>query len=389
MPVIQLDTNNTRVRLFEQNESIGFSDMNKLAGSDQSDSSYDHLINLSLAMMGQFDGTTPRPLGFKVSFAGNQVTIGKGIVVRNDGIFKFAGGVFTVNAAAGSGIYEVEMSTLFDTPTSKEYINILTETISTAIGNTRKNFQLRLYENYVAGTTPPPVTSGRLKICEYITTAPSGSIVTVQNPITVFETNNGKVPLTGVTYVFDAAYAPASGIVNSDGFMRADGATVPSGNALAGWVTPNLVDGSYIEGATVPSLANVGSNSKVLTPAELAEHGHSMSHVHPMPHTHGLSGSSATPIVTDLGAITNPSALPSGYSLFTGFGGDNSIVSSIPDQTQLIMQKATVNFSGNTNSQSTTDTGDVSTPNTGTQGANQAFDLRSARKQGIPLIRVN
>ena len=388
MPVIQLDTNNTRVRLFEQNESIGFSDMNKLAGSDQSDSSYDHLINLSLAMMGQFDGTTPRPLGFKVSFAGNQVTIGKGIVVRNDGIFKFAGGVFTVNAAAGSGIYEVEMSTLFDTPTSKEYINILTETISTAIGNTRKNFQLRLYENYVAGTTPPPVTSGRLKICEYITTAPGGSIVTVQNPITVFETNNGKVPLASVIYSFDAAYAPASGIVNSDGFMRADGATVPSGNALAGWVTPNLVDGSYIEGATVPSLANVGSNSKVLTPAELAEHEHSMSHIHPMPHTHGLSGSSATAIVNEIefnGGVASP-----GYVNPQLLNGALNRIKNTPDfQMAMYLQKATVNFSGNTNSQSTTDTGDVSTPNTGTQGANQAFDLRSARKQGIPLIRVN
>lgn len=358
MPVIQVNTNDTRVRLFEQNEKTSYDAMNAVSGAVPTDSGYDHLINLALAMMGELS-TNPRPLGFKVTFTGNQVTIGKGIVVRNDGIFKYAGGTYTVNAAAQSGIYEIEMSTLYDSPVSKDYINILTETISTAVGNSRKNFQLRLYENYTNSLTPPSPTAGRIKLFDYVTVAPGGNIQSVSNPIVAYDTQNGKVPLSGITYLFNAAYAPASGIVNSDGFMLADGSTVPDGYALSGWVTPNLVDGSYIEGNMSPSLANIGSNSKIISAAEMPIHSHTM------------SGTGST-VVTDI--AFSGGAAPGGYINPSLFAGALNRIKNTPDfQIAMYILKQSIAVGGST----------------GNAGASSAFDLRSMRKQGIPLVRVN
>ena len=355
MPVIQVNTNDTRVRLFEQNEKVTYDSMNQISGANSTDAAYDHLINLALGMMGEFGNGNPRPLGFKVSFTGNQVTIGQGIIVRNDGIFKFAGGTFTVNIAAQSGIYEVELSTLYDTPIGKEYINILTETIVSNTGNSKKNFQLRLYENYTNVITPPTVTVGRIKLFEYIIDTPGGVIVSILNPIVVYETQNGKVPLSGITYVFNSAYAPASGVVNPDGFMLADGATVPSGNALAGWVTPDLTDGSYIEGATIPDLSNTGSNSKTLDITEIPSHDHT------------LNGSGA---VTDISWWTTPPGVSSGYTPVGQTGLSNGLID--PGAFQALQYRLS-----------------PITGNTGNTGGGTAFDMRTARKKGIPLVRVN
>lgn len=359
MPVVQIQTNDTRVRLYEQNEKVTYDSMNQISGANSSDAAYDHLINLALGMMGEFGSGNPRPLGFKTSFVGNQVTIGKGIIVRSDGIFKFSGGTFTVNAAAQSGIYEVELSTLYDTPIGKEYINILTETIASGSGNSRKNFQLKLYENYTNVITPPSVTVGRIKLFEYVMDIPGGTIQTIRNPIVVYENQNGKVPLSGITYVFDAAYAPTSGVVNSDGFMLADGSTVPSGYALSGWVTPNLVDGSYIEGSTSPSLANVGSNSKTLSAAEMPIHSHTM------------SGTGST-VVTDVNFSAG--AAPGGYTSPSLSAGALNRIKNTPDyQNAMYLLKQSIAVGGST----------------GLAGSSVAFDLRSMRKQGIPLVRVN
>lgn len=358
MPVVQVQTNDTRVRLYEQNEKVTYDSMNQISGANSTDAAYDHLINLALGMMGEFGSGNPRPLGFKTSFVGNQVTIGQGIIVRTDGIFKFTGGTFTINAAAQSGIYEVELSTLYDTPIGKEYINLLTETIVSNSGNSKKNFQLRLYENYTNSLTPPSPTAGRIKLFDYVTVAPGGNIQSVSNPIVAYDTQNGKIPLSGITYLFNAAYAPASGVVSADGFMLADGSTVPSGYALSGWVTPNLVDGSYIEGNTSPNLSNIGSNSKTLSVAEMPFHSHTMS---------GTSGT----VVIDV--AKNAGVGVAGYEGLTLQGGATDTLVAGDPQVGLNQKKGVITIGGST----------------GNAGSGSSFDMRTARKQGIPLVRVN
>lgn len=360
MPVIQVNTDNTRIRLFEQNEKTSYDAMNAISGAVANDSGYDHLINLALAMAGEFS-TTPKLFGFKTTITGAaQVTIDKGIAVRSDGIFKFSGGVYGINGAAQSGIFEIELSTLYDSPVSKDYINILTETISTAVGNSRKNFQLKLYENYTNSLTPPSPTAGRYKLFEYVMNVPSGSIVTLRNSVTNSGTT-GKVPLGSVVYTFSPFYSPSSGVVDSDGFMLADGATVPNGNALSGWVTPNLVDGSYLEGALVPNVAGLGSNNKTLSVAEMPLHSHTMA-----------GSGSPINVVTDImmaGGVTSPGYVAASLQS----GATNTIKQDLGLALYQLKQNVTVSISGNT----------------GNAGSGTAFDMRTKRKQGIPLIRVN
>lgn len=358
MPVVQVQTSNTRIRLYEQNEKVTSTAMNETSGAVAADSAMDHLINLALGMMGEF-GANPRPLGFKTSFSGNQVTIGVGIVVRSDGIFRYPGGTYTINPASYSGLFEVELSTLYDSPIGKEYINILLETITSASGNSKKNFQIKLYENYSALVTPPTVTVGRIKLFEYIMTAPGGTIVQIQNPIINYDTQTGKIPLTGITYVFDAAYAPASGMVQN-GFMLADGSIVPPGYALSGWTTPDLTDSSYIEGSTTVSIPSVGSNSKTLSTSEMPTHGHSMS---------GSGGNVVTEIFFSGGAAPPGTINPTLVA-----GAENKIQGSTGDFNKALYYTLSNISIGGT---------------TGSSGSGTAFDSRSKRHQGIPLVRVD
>ncbi len=189
---------------------------------------------------------------------------------------------------------------------------------------------------------------------------PSGSIVTLRNSVTNSGTT-GKVPLGSVVYTFSPFYSPASGVVDSDGFMLADGAVVPNGNALAGFVTPNLVDGSYIEGALIPNVAGIGSNDKTLSTSEMPLHSHTMS-----------GSGSPISVVTDVmmaGGVTSP-----GYvSASLQSGATNTIKQDPGLALYQLKQNVTVTISGNT----------------GNAGSGTPFDMRTKRKQGIPLIRVN
>lgn len=92
----------------------------------------------------------------------------------------------------------------------------------------------------------------------------------------------GQTPVGGVIAMFDnsalpgAFTLPISGAV-SQGWMRADGAAVPAGQAItAATVLPNLSDSRFVMGSTSASLSAAGSNTKNL------QHGHVMSHVHIM-----------------------------------------------------------------------------------------------------------
>ena len=274
MPIVQVSSSDTRVRLFEISQKFGYADLNALAGSDPTDSAIDSLVNLALAQAGEFTGNA-KAYGFKTTFSTNQITVGIGVIVSPAGVFRFAGNTYTVNPSAGSGVFEAELSTLYDSPITKEYINVMTDSIGSAVGNSRKNFQMKIYENYTGGFTPPSVTSGRVRLFEYVMTAPGGNVSIIQNPVVNSQINIGRVPLGAIVYCFDAASIPVSGTVSADGFMIADGSTVPSGYAKTGWTTPNLTAG-YIEGSTSINTTGLGTNLKTLTLNELPQHGHSI-----------------------------------------------------------------------------------------------------------------
>lgn len=99
----------------------------------------------------------------------------------------------------------------------------------------------------------------------------------------------GTIPLGGIiavtTGLTGAFSVPVSGVV-SDGWMRADGAVIPGGNAVTG-VTPNLSGGIYLRGSTTYGVTG-GSNTKTLSASEMPSHTHNMDHGHS--NTFGLGG---------------------------------------------------------------------------------------------------
>ena len=99
----------------------------------------------------------------------------------------------------------------------------------------------------------------------------------------------------GVSFVTGGYSGAGSGVVDSSGFMLADGAAVPAGNLVTGSV-PNLTSGVFLRGST--SSGSGGSSSVTLTTAELPAHSHTLSsHTHGVTHDHA-SKNTTTPSST-------------------------------------------------------------------------------------------
>ncbi|HNM05765.1 MAG TPA: hypothetical protein PKK05_22810, partial [Leptospiraceae bacterium] len=336
-------------------QKFGYADLNALAGSDPTDSAIDSLVNLALAQAGEFTGNA-KAYGFKTTFSTNQITVGIGVIVSPAGVFRFAGNTYTVNPSAGSGVFEAELSTLYDSPITKEYINVMTDSIGSAVGNSRKNFQMKIYENYTGGFTPPSVTAGRVRLFEYVMTAPGGNVSIIQNPVVNSQINIGRVPLGAIVYCFDTASIPVSGTVSADGFMIADGSTVPSGYAKTGWTTPNLTAG-YIEGSTSINTTGLGTNLKTLTLNELPQHGHSITGTGTFVEDVNFLGLNDTKV---------------GYTKIPDFNDVAGIVANQFGFFAVFQKKSNV--------------GGLSV---GIAGAGLPFDVRPFHYTGVPLVRVD
>lgn len=92
---------------------------------------------------------------------------------------------------------------------------------------------------------------------------------------------SGQVPLGAIVPITSgltgAMNVPTSGSV-VDGYMRADGSTIPAGNKVSG-TTPNLSNSIYLRGSTTYG-ATGGENTKSLVLANLPSHTHTINHDH-------------------------------------------------------------------------------------------------------------
>lgn len=105
--------------------------------------------------------------------------------------------------------------------------------------------------------------------------------VTASGDFNVVGNGRGIVPLGAIipmtTGLTGAMAVPTSGSV-SNGWMRADGSTIPGGNSVSG-TTPNLSTSIYLRGFTTYG-ATGGSNTTTLTTTELPAHTHTIDHGH-------------------------------------------------------------------------------------------------------------
>lgn len=72
---------------------------------------------------------------------------------------------------------------------------------------------------------------------------------------------------------------PASGVVDTRGYMYCDGSVIPGGQVLSGTL-PNLTDGRFLRGSTTAGAVG-GSNEFTLIEANLPAHTHNADHNHP------------------------------------------------------------------------------------------------------------
>jgi hypothetical protein len=213
----------------------------------------------------------------------------------------------------------------------------------------------------------------------------------------------GAVPLGGMIAVvpnLDTASAwqpPASGVIK-DGFMRADGATVPSGQGspLQGRVLPNMTpsvgNDRYLKASratswTTGSYAVSGSNTKTIAVANLPSHNHSMAHTHAIDHDHAAfdtasGGAHAHSIywsTTQL-RIYNTTAQHAGGSGLTVSDSGLHAMSATSTGSAHTHTIDVPNFTGNSGASSAANTGDV--------GSGTALNIEPAYLEVVYVIRV-
>lgn len=223
MPIVEVSIPNSVQRTYyhEPNQRFNSIDLNRVSGAWPQDSM---LVSILLAMrgLGGVFGASPQyfPLGFKIaSYTPSQITVNPGVLISSQGIYYFEGATLTPTPAAYWGLYELEIEDSTDTPVMKDFLDTITQTFSSQLGDSRKVFKLRLYENYNTTASFPTLTPGRLELLNYKKDASMGVLVQSSNVL------SNTVPSNGFrTGFLQASVIPADGIE----WLTADGSDVPT-----------------------------------------------------------------------------------------------------------------------------------------------------------------
>lgn len=167
----------------EPNQRFNSIDLNRVSGAYMPDS---FLMSILLAMRSQFGifGNSPayKAFGFKIaSYTTAQIVVNPGVLIATEGIYFFEGATLTPTPASYWGLYEIEVVDETGDPVMKSFLDTVPQTFSVQLGDSRKIFRLKLYENY--NTTPnfPTITPGRLELINYKKTASLGNIIQTSN----------------------------------------------------------------------------------------------------------------------------------------------------------------------------------------------------------------
>jgi len=152
----------------------------------------------------------------------------------------------------------------------------------------------------------------------------------------------GQVPIGGMVAIMPSVTGswqpPASGVIKN-GFMRADGSTVPSGQGspLAGKILPNMTN-RYLKGSTTSgntgggntvtlAASNIPSLSGTFTSTVDGDHSHMMTHTHVInasgPHQHNITSYGNGTAASGSGAARGDHPSTLGLSSLTNFDGSH------------------------------------------------------------------
>lgn len=223
MPIVEVSIPNSIQKTYrhEPNQRFNSIDLNRISGAFMEDS---FLMSILLAMRGMAGifGASPayQAYGFKIaSYTTTQIVVNPGVLIGQEGIYYFEGATLSPTPASYWGLYEIEVLDETGDPVMKSFLDTVPQTFSTQLGDSRKIFTIKLYENYNTTASFPTLTPGRIELINYKKTASLGTIIQTSNVL-------GKS--TGTTGFSTGDIKTTIQEADGNIWLNCDGSDVPS-----------------------------------------------------------------------------------------------------------------------------------------------------------------
>lgn len=114
------------------------------------------------------------------SFDTTEIVTKEGAYLVGDDIYYLEALTLAPTAAGFWGFFEIELEAIDSDPASLQFFDVSTNTVSQQVVNTRKSYNIKVYENYNTTASFPTLTPGRIKWIEFKKDAAFGNIIEVK-----------------------------------------------------------------------------------------------------------------------------------------------------------------------------------------------------------------
>lgn len=132
------------------------------------------------------------------SFNTTEIVTKEGAYLVGDDIYFLEALTLVPTAAGFWGFFEIELEAIDSDPASLQFFDVSTNTVSQQVVNTRKSYNIKVYENYNTTASFPTLTPGRIKWIEFKKDAAFGNIIEVSkllNSVVLPKDKSGTVAL--------------------------------------------------------------------------------------------------------------------------------------------------------------------------------------------------
>lgn len=136
--------------------------------------------------------------GKVASFSTSQIVTKEGAYLDGDNIYFLEALTLTPTPAGFWGFYEIELEAVDSDPASLQFFDVALNQVSQQTVNTRKSYNIKVYENYNTSASFPTLSAGRIKWIEFKKDAAFGNIIEVNkllNSVVLPNDKSGTVAL--------------------------------------------------------------------------------------------------------------------------------------------------------------------------------------------------
>ncbi|MDH5597893.1 MAG: hypothetical protein OEY34_02150, partial [Cyclobacteriaceae bacterium] len=171
-------------------QQVNAVDMNRVAGSELTDSAFAALLTAIQATIGNTGELIV--MGFKVlSQTSTTFELGPGVILATNGIFKFPGKTFTPDPSGLWGKYEYRLVTELGEPAIKQYFDVSTRNFTPDTGPSRKIHRFEIREKFETTAVEPAITSGFYPLFQYKRAIPDGALTELKYLTTIQNSGDG------------------------------------------------------------------------------------------------------------------------------------------------------------------------------------------------------